>query len=1360
MQQRTIGRYRVLEEIASGGQGTVYRAWETTTGRVVALKVLHPHLSSDAGVLERFRREAQLAAAVTHPNITQIFEVGRDGDYHFISMEYLPLSIQNLIESQGALPIDRAADICYQTARALEAASGRGIIHRDIKPQNLLLSPDGVVKVTDFGIARATSLSTMTRTGAVMGTPHYMSPEQARGQRVDTRSDLYSLGIVLYQMLTGRIPFEAETPWEVIRQHIEVKAEPVRRVRSEVPRPLERLVERCLEKRPDRRYQSAGELASALREAVPGTGGGRRQQSPVAPAPAQRPATSPAARAASTPSRAAQPERIRPSETWMSSWARAWSRTHRNRWAWVGTVLSLAIALSVAGARLDAVGWMTGLMEGPGEPEVVVAGQPTTAPQPPATAAPPAEPEPTTAAPPTVPTLTATPEVVVAGQPTTVAPQPTAAPPTVPTLTATPAPPASTAQPSVGATPMPQELRYGGELSLAVRDDPFADGFSPFESVSLAKTQINTLIFSRLFRRTASGIEPDLAEAWDVSGDGREWVIQIRQDARFHDGRPVTAYDVLYSVEAFLTRGVPPNPVIESMFKIDDFTIGGRFRREFRRLPSQLVHDQAIIVQLGMLEEEVSLGKLVGSGPFVPIEYDRGGHLLMKRNPDYYETGRPYVDRIRILFVHDRATMLADFGSGQLDFLDVAYTHGLPRLTQKELETIPPDDSNIVSVPLQSTFAVWFDTQSAPFDDVRIRRAIWLAIDQPLVNRVVWEGQGELQNPVPQAIFPYWAGQPNELWHKYDPDRARQLLAEAGYPDGFDTVLVIPDRDWVILGEIIANMLGQVGINVNLVILEPRDFAEAAVHAYEGIVIAPLQRFGGDIDSFLHAHFAEGGSHNYGRLSSQLIEEVLSYWDHGDEIDQDGRRELLRVLQEQIGENALLVPLPAAPAIYVRNGRVQGPTSATDLGTMMSQVWLARPVPEPPALAEPTAVPAPTTPPESTAVPIGLQPLVQISNDFVGDLKPGWLLRGSAKHDPAGTVVLTEPVNDQTGALFYTGQVRVERFEAVFKFEIGEGSGADGLQFVIRQVHPTVGGPGLNEFEIDFDTFMNDDDPSDNNVGFVEPGKRKITASSLGAGYSLRNSGVFEATVAFDNGNVEVYLNNPTIGLRPELIIEHTIPNFVPFDGYFGFKAWTSGSNDRHVLHEVSFTQLDVEQAAVSYEFPTEPLRGDRVFLNSGTLNGQQITSSNPFLSVTPGQAISGTVNLMVANDHGGHAVFPVEATPTWGDHQSGYWAVPISVPSYGTARRDVTIDLTAPSTPGVYAIIFAAQAEFTGGYITSATHWPSGSPQWNNDDDIAGWSASQIDFAIANGYLRAHQHGSGVDFAHFGAAAVKIIVP
>ena len=349
MQQQTIGRYQVLEEIASGGQGTVYRAWDTGSGRVVALKVLHPHLASDLGVLERFRREAQLAAAVVQANITTIYEVGQDGNRHFIAMEYLPDSIHNLIVSTGRLPIDRAVDICRQAAVGLEAASRRGIIHRDIKPQNLLLAPDGTVKVTDFGIARATAMSTMTRTGALMGTPHYMSPEQAQGQRVDIRSDIYSLGIVLYQMLTGQLPFEANTPYEVIRQQVEQRPGPVRRLRSNIPGAVERIVNRCLEKNPERRYQSPGDLARALGEAVPGAGRERmrqQQRAPAAPASAPRPPEQPARRRA---------ERARPNTTWMQTWARAWQKTHRSRWAWVLPVIPILIALVVAAVRLDVV---------------------------------------------------------------------------------------------------------------------------------------------------------------------------------------------------------------------------------------------------------------------------------------------------------------------------------------------------------------------------------------------------------------------------------------------------------------------------------------------------------------------------------------------------------------------------------------------------------------------------------------------------------------------------------------------------------------------------------------------------------------------------------------------------------------------------------------------------------------------------------------------------------------------------------------------------------------------------------------------------------------------------------------------
>ena len=338
MQQRRIGKYQVLEQVTSGGQGTVYRVWDTDSGRIVALKVLHPHLAADPGVLERFHREAQLAAAVRHPNITPIYEVGQDGENHFIAMEYLPDSLHRLIQAQGRLPVKRAADICYQAALALQAASRRGIVHRDIKPQNLLLAHDGSIKVTDFGIARAAALSTMTRTGALMGTPHYMSPEQAQGQRVDVRSDIYSLGIVLYQMLTGQLPFESDTPFEVMRRHIEETPVPVRQVTREIPISLERVVQRCLDKRPERRYETPEALARALRTAVPGIGQGR-------PTPQQTPPASARAPRSPTPSPPRREPPARPGNTWMESWARAWGRSRRNRWTPAGTLLVLAVAV-------------------------------------------------------------------------------------------------------------------------------------------------------------------------------------------------------------------------------------------------------------------------------------------------------------------------------------------------------------------------------------------------------------------------------------------------------------------------------------------------------------------------------------------------------------------------------------------------------------------------------------------------------------------------------------------------------------------------------------------------------------------------------------------------------------------------------------------------------------------------------------------------------------------------------------------------------------------------------------------------------------------------------------------------------
>ena len=268
MQQR-IGRYQILEEIAAGGQGTVYRAFDTDTRQIVALKVLHPNLSGDSSYIERFRREASLAASIDHPNVVKIFEVGQDDDRHFMALEFLPENLARVIEGMGQMPFDTAAQFGLEVAEGLAAAHLLGIVHRDVKPQNVLISPDGTAKVTDFGIARAEALTTMTAAGVVMGTPHYMSPEQSRGDRADARSDVYSLGCMVYHMLAGTVPFKGDTPLAVLRQQIDEEPRRLKELRSDLPSALEAVVERSMAKDPERRYQSASEMADALLSAVP-----------------------------------------------------------------------------------------------------------------------------------------------------------------------------------------------------------------------------------------------------------------------------------------------------------------------------------------------------------------------------------------------------------------------------------------------------------------------------------------------------------------------------------------------------------------------------------------------------------------------------------------------------------------------------------------------------------------------------------------------------------------------------------------------------------------------------------------------------------------------------------------------------------------------------------------------------------------------------------------------------------------------------------------------------------------------------------------------------------------------------------
>jgi dipeptidyl aminopeptidase/acylaminoacyl peptidase/predicted Ser/Thr protein kinase len=269
MISKTLGRYRIIDEIGHGGMGTVYRAIHVTKGYQVALKVLPPQLSQDATFVRRFQREAQAVKRMNHPGIIKIYETGQANGFSFIAMEYIDGgSLQDRLMRGKPLDLSATVNIIGQIASALDYAHRRGIVHRDIKPSNILLTRDGRAILTDFGIARAMGLSSITKSGAIIGTPEYVSPEQAKGVGVDYRADIYSLGVVCYQMLTGRVPFLRENIYATLLAHINEIPPPLRWLNPRLTPEVERVVMRALAKAPDNRYASAGEFARALMAAA------------------------------------------------------------------------------------------------------------------------------------------------------------------------------------------------------------------------------------------------------------------------------------------------------------------------------------------------------------------------------------------------------------------------------------------------------------------------------------------------------------------------------------------------------------------------------------------------------------------------------------------------------------------------------------------------------------------------------------------------------------------------------------------------------------------------------------------------------------------------------------------------------------------------------------------------------------------------------------------------------------------------------------------------------------------------------------------------------------------------------------
>jgi predicted Ser/Thr protein kinase len=411
---KTLGQYQIVQLAGKGGMATVYKAFQPSLNRFVAIKVLPDHLAADDQFVARFKQEALSAAALRHPNILVIHDVGQDGNLHYIAMEFLegrPLA--DVIQQAGGLDPRRVAGILEQVASALDFAHSRKVIHRDIKPANIFLSADDHVTLVDFGIAKAlSSAAGLTRAGMIVGTPEYMSPEQVDGRALDARSDIYSLGVVLYQMLTGYVPFGGESPSAVMMAHLTKAPMPPSQFSAFVTPGIESVVMRALAKNPNDRFASVREMAQAFSQAV--YSGRPVPVRPAAPTMAAMPAPT-AGRKPSAP---------------------IWPIL-----AGMGVVALIVVA--VVALLASGILKLGGGAVGPATPGLQAAGAPTAAPT--STLIPTYTPEPPTLTPSPTPTPrpTQTPVPTVILQPTTARP----------TATPTKAGPTKTPQPAATYTP-------------------------------------------------------------------------------------------------------------------------------------------------------------------------------------------------------------------------------------------------------------------------------------------------------------------------------------------------------------------------------------------------------------------------------------------------------------------------------------------------------------------------------------------------------------------------------------------------------------------------------------------------------------------------------------------------------------------------------------------------------------------------------------------------------------------------------------------------------------------------------------------------------------------------------------------